>query len=553
MKSVCAIALTAAGLATVVLAVPPGPIDGENIPSNFGPENLVATQTNHTSFGNYTVTAGALIEGNETDQLYLAKSATKLYVGIKGNLATNGNAWMIGIGIDGRTGQTESRAEGVGGPPFTLQAASREVIVDDSGTPEDPSDDTWSYGAAGTILPCETDYVIAIDAAGGIMYASEYELLDPSITPTAAGTWDPTPDNPNDLPDADLFAFRNYLGSTPTNDGDDIFDDFMGVGYTEGGFDNSNVDGVTDTDGSSAATATTGMEFGIPLSRIGDLSGTETIDLYILMLDGVGEGNGTVVNQVLPPLGAGAPCDPPDVIGVRPDLTTVMACLTVDLSALLPFTGVAEGDLSDPASEGYTLISTQTCPTAYGDQQFDPDGITRTGGSEMDALYVTSDAVNLYIGIAGNLEENGAFGPNRFNIWFDSVEGGEHILTWDGEGGAVPPDTDGNGMEDDALPPLESDTATDALLDCVISMNVTGDVPNADIWVDLWDINALQSTYKGRGTMETGNGDLDTSGGGSNQWGMEVALNNLNNEGVIGCGFFEDPCGNCLEVCHYGS
>ena len=34
-----------------VLASPPGPIDGQNIPANFGASKLLATQTNKTGFG----------------------------------------------------------------------------------------------------------------------------------------------------------------------------------------------------------------------------------------------------------------------------------------------------------------------------------------------------------------------------------------------------------------------------------------------------------------------------------------------------------------------
>ncbi|MEE9296555.1 MAG: DUF4215 domain-containing protein [Phycisphaerae bacterium] len=187
------------------------------------------------------------------------------------------------------------------------------------------------------------------------------------------------------------------------------------------------------------------------------------------------------------------------------------------------------------------LVATQRNYTQFGD--YTVTKASRGGGSELNALYVTSDALNLYLGITGNLEEN----ANRLNIWFDSVAGGVHILTADGlppvpwADPAIPEEEPpGDGMEGDALPPLESDTTTDALFDYVVSINVTGTPPSSDVWTDMWDLNTQTSTFKGRATMESGNGDLDDSG--SNQWGMQVALNNLNTAGVIGCGFFEDPC-----------
>lgn len=524
MKALWCVAGLCVALAAVTSAAPPGPIDGQNIPSNFGVANLVATQRNYTGFGDYTVTPGGFLPGSEVDQLFLAKAGGKLYVGLTGNLETVGHAFMIGISTANHTGQSECRAEGEDGPPNTLQNMGRETIIDDNGTPEDPSDDTWSYGANGTIFPCEADYVFSIDTFGGTMYVSKYEMLDPAGP--GDGTWDPTPDNAGD-PNAVNYATRQYLGSTLTNDGDDVFDDFLGIGYDEGGFDNTNVLGVTDTDGSSAATATTGMEFAIPFSDIG-LVGTETISIFVLLANG-GEGDpdyAAVTNQVLPPTTDAGHCDPPVNLGRRTDLTPLMDCHSVSLSTLPAYTGTPEGAIS--ASEyGGTARSTQTCPTGMGDQQFDPDGVTRTGGSELDEMYLTSDGTNLFIGLTGNLEENG----NKLLIFLDSVAGGEHILGWDNVG----PD----GLEGDALPPLDSDTSTDALFDYVLAINC---VNTDEVYTDVWDLAADASKFIGRSTKESGNGDIDTLGSGTNQWGMQVALNNLNSDGVIGCGFFDPAC-----------
>jgi len=527
---ICAGGVSAFAL-SMALASPPGPIDGQNIPSNFGAENLYATQTQYTGFGNYSVTyGGALIQGSEADGLYVAVGNGKLYVGITGNLETIGHAFMIAIDVPGRTGHTELRDEGVSGPPFTLQADGREVVVSDNGTPGDPTDDTWSYGAGGMILPCDTDYVVAVDTFGGTMYASEYTLFDP--TSDAVGTTDPTPNNPGDALQ-DLYATRVYLGSTVTDDNNDVFEGDQGFGYGEAGFNNSNVLGVSDSDGSSAGTATTGMEIGIPYSRLG-LSGTETIGLYIMLLDGSGDGTGTFVNQPLPPLGAGEPCDPPGTLGKRPDLTGVISCLSINLNTAAAFSGFTEGTIAG-AEYGGAATATQTCPTAYGDQVFDPDGIVRTGGSELDALYLTSDESYLYVGVTGNLEENG----NSTNVWIDvnGTDTGENVLDWGGISLGGPLDG-GDGMEGDTFGPLE-DLSTPATFDYALAINVGGPVGARNVYCDWWDLGANSKTYRGNSIMESGNGDLSD---GDNPNVMQAALNNLNNDGVIGCGVFEDPC-----------
>ncbi len=540
--------LTAAFSVAVAVAAPPGPIDGEAIPTNFGVGNLAATQSNFTGFGDRTVFPGAVVEGNETDQLFLAKSALndKLHVGITGNLATNGNIWLIGIGVPNRVGQTENRAEGLGfcpdnGPPWTVRSSAREIVISDNGTPEITSDDTYSDGVNGMIFPAETDYAYAVDVFAGNISINRYILHE--VDGVGIGTWDPTPDNLGDAM-APVYAAKDNVASGPTNDGDDILTSAFGV--DEGGFDNSNLLGITGTDASGAATATTGLELGIPftelLTDLGALDGTETIELYVLMIDGVesscvGDAYGHVVNQVLPPLSPGGVCDSPaDLIGFRPDLTTLMGVVSVDLNTIPAFTGIAEGVI-DPAEYGGAAVATQTCPTPYSDQAFDPSLFSRTAGSELDALYVTNDGTNLYLGITGNIEENG----NRVTIFFDNTvdAGGETFLSWDPMDEDTPGDG-GAGLEGDALPPLASDINTRALFDYAISINASAP-PNGSVYVDLWDIVAQVKTFKGFSILESGSGELDSvTQGGSNQWSMQVALHNLNDLGVLGSGSIGD-------------
>ena len=106
----------------------------------------------------------------------------------------------------------------------------------------------------------------------------------------------------------------------------------------------------------------------------------------------------------------------------------------------------------------------RSAPTPYGDQAYDPEGLTRSGGSELDALYVTDDGANLYVGITGNLEEN----QNRVNLWIDSIAGGVSSVVWDPMWG------DEAGMEGDFLPPLTSDPGVRPEYDYVLSVHAWG-------------------------------------------------------------------------------
>ena len=94
------------------------------------------------------------------------------------------------------------------------------------------------------------------------------------------------------------------------------------------------------------------------------------------------------------------------------------------------------------------------------------------------------------------------------------------------------------------MPPLP-DMTTDALFDYVVAVNISGSPPDSTVFVDLWDLNTQTSTFKGLSTMESGSGVLEVGTTGSNQWGMQVALNNLNTAGVVSCSLEDqltDPC-----------
>jgi hypothetical protein len=439
-------------------AGPPGVLDGENIPGDFAASKRVGIQTNYTGVGDVTSLESIPVftDGSELDALYLAKDSTYLYVGLAGNLLEVGSPFVIFIDNPFEFGQTELQTEGVDGPAFLVQLAGREVVVDDNGTPDDGSDDTYTVvPGSGTVLPnCGDpgftgwDFALAIDAAdNATMYAHEYILYGFPIG-TASGLdlchfgdgrvpCDPTPENPND-PALPVYALRNLVASTPLGDGNEIFEGGQpAFGYQRGGFDNSNTAGVTDTDASQATTALTGVEIAIPLANIGDsgLFGSETINLMVVTMDGdefqttdVSDGYGTFLNQTLPAL-SGPSCDPPQTLGLRPNLSVIASCLTIDLGDLgFIGTGAVLEGIIDPADydTGAPLL-VQQCPTSGGDQdQLDDLLVPAQDGSELDALFVDHDDQFVYLGLTGNLQ----VGDQSINLFVD-VDGGagDHVLS----------------------------------------------------------------------------------------------------------------------------
>lgn len=82
-----------------------------------------------------------------------------------------------------------------------------------------------------------------------------------------------------------------------------------------------------------------------------------------------------------------------------------LACGALFVSAVL-----ADVDGTNlPAKYAGSLVSTQVNPTGFGDNQaFQIGPVTK--GSEMDALYVTHDATDIWVGITGNLPNAGGDG-----------------------------------------------------------------------------------------------------------------------------------------------
>lgn len=89
--------------------------------------------------------------------------------------------------------------------------------------------------------------------------------------------------------------------------------------------------------------------------------------------------------------------------------------------------------------------SVQDTPTSFGDAT---NGNIRfaIGGSELDAAYARISDGTLFLFLAGNLETGGqglqwpAGNPNRFDLFIDSIPGGQNSLRGDNA------DVDGNGL-----------------------------------------------------------------------------------------------------------
>ena len=236
-------------------------IDGRNIPQEFG--TPLASQTNYTGFGDHVE---GVNYGSELNQLFIRCVNGVLYIGITGNLEGNGNA--IHLYID--TGRNTSNT-------FSLTTGCINCSV---------------QGMSGVIFEHKPDWAIGInrydDGQGNDnIYIDFHDLVNNQSTyigAVAVGTGANTPQGGDNS--------INLLAA----------------------FDNSNVLGVTSDSGNigDPATATTGLEVAIPLSALGNPTGT--IKILAVLTGGTWDqacGDGQVAtymsNQTLPALNVGDP------------------------------------------------------------------------------------------------------------------------------------------------------------------------------------------------------------------------------------------------------
>ncbi|MER3558946.1 MAG: hypothetical protein C4336_05485 [Armatimonadota bacterium] len=215
--------MTAFALMAVVATAQTIAIDGRNIPSEFG--SPIASQTNYTGFGDRLATHNW---GSELNQLFVRCVNGVLYIGITGNLEGNGNS--IHLYID--TGRSTSNT-------FNLTTGCINCSV---------------QGMSGVIFEHKPDWAIGInrydDGQGNDnIYIDLHDLVNNQST---------------------------YIGAVSVGTGANQPQGGDNTANLRAAFDNANVDGVTSDPNNlgDPATATAGLEMAIPLSALGNPTGT---------------------------------------------------------------------------------------------------------------------------------------------------------------------------------------------------------------------------------------------------------------------------------------
>ena len=253
--------MTAFALMAVVATAQTIAIDGRNIPSEFG--SPIASQTNYTGFGDRLATHNW---GSELNQLFVRCVNGVLYIGITGNLEGNGNS--IHLYID--TGRSTSNT-------FNLTTGCINCSV---------------QGMSGVIFEHKPDWAIGInrydDGQGNDnIYIDLHDLVNNQST---------------------------YIGAVSVGTGANQPQGGDNTANLRAAFDNANVDGVTSDPNNlgDPATATAGLEMAIPLSALGNPTGT--LKILAVLTGGTWDqacGDGRLAtymsNQTLPALNVGNP------------------------------------------------------------------------------------------------------------------------------------------------------------------------------------------------------------------------------------------------------
>ena len=199
-----------------VALIPPEPpaneIDGLSIPTDIGQAFLVATQDNATGLGDNL---------SELNQLFVERRDDELYIGLTGNLNTDGTG--LALFFD------------------TASGGQNELDLNTSAPPSGPDQlDGLVFD-----LGYAPDHLVYANAWTGTIYVDQFELL------TTGG------------------SNKVYRGQGTVNDGDGCLTGGSNPNQMQIALNNSNVAGVTDTTASSAATATSGFEMVVPYADIG--------------------------------------------------------------------------------------------------------------------------------------------------------------------------------------------------------------------------------------------------------------------------------------------
>lgn len=367
--AVCACTVTSSAWAWPVDCNTLDPIDGANFLTKYnGALNVI--QDNATGFGDRAPILPQPTTGSELDQLFIRNTANTLYIGITGNLPpsdTFQNTVIVFIETDNSNGDPTLHTAGMTGSSALI-------------------------GMDGVTLDFGANYAIALWNEAGVQHCVLHNVT-----------------NVNDV------AVALTQG-------------------TEFAVNNGNLLGVNEEPASdplqqqlNAPTATSGFEFAIPLNKLGyttPLAANDDIRVHAMIANIAGY----VSNQSLPPLnptdgnmGGGVGClgvhdpagNPPNVVDYGSFFGDQFVTYTMTTGGTAP-SGTRDG-LSIPSDFG-AAKSTQNNYTCFGNAAaFTP---TLTAGSEIDQMFVASDAAKLYIGVTGNIPINDTFN-NTLVIFVD--------------------------------------------------------------------------------------------------------------------------------------
>ncbi len=181
-------------------------------------------------------------------------------------------------------------------------------------------------------------------------------------------------------------------------------------------------------------------------------------------------------------------------------------------------TAAAHGQITIDGSKdaGYgAAVSVQTVQTQFGDA----DGTL--SGNELDAAYVSVDGGNLNLLLTGNLESN----FNKFNIFIDSVAGGQNVIGPDTANGGVNPTNDGWAQKYNGFT-FDTGFEPDFL---VIARNGDFGGPRFD-----FDFNSIGNDSTNESSIDVFGGAFEGSATGVGASGLSVGFDNSNIAGIAG-------------------
>jgi len=307
-----------------------------------------------------------------------------------------------------------------------------------------------------------------------------------------AGSAMAAPPTTDGVLDSGEYPFIRWAQSVPTQFGDNQADESC---------DNTAV--------GSPGAVTTGVEFKIPLTAIGNPTGAIRICAFLNA-----GGHDSVSNQVL---GGVLPATR-EGLGEPRDIT--LAGVTGDQYITA---GASAG--TDPTIDGTldaglygSILAAQTCRTNFGDNNVgDP---ANANGSELDNAYAVVRNGSLFIFLGGNMSAD----FTKLELFIDTGSGNGYNQLPTGL-----PDVDFNGLErladDGSGNGLIFDTAFTA--DYYITFGA-GNNP-VEYFPNFADLNAVTGGYLGNNFAGNGSGVLV---GGTNPDGIEIALDNSNIAGV---------------------